>query len=455
MVVGIKGNAQITSYADFSESTEYSESDKIFVFCTDDENGASLTANDSTGDGGKVYHWYKYDIDSDIFTKVTTGISYNVDSSSNSIVGLSTGGYKVIVTDGIENQQYLAWVYNTIDRYVELQLTRSTCDGLTLSADPFLEPDAVQGFDTPLEYIDTATGSKYILKNKIDQYNWESDTEPDIGYSNRPYNVMNNELPTEDTKFSVTVTDRFGCVVEDDLDYTAIATKALFSWTAIDEKTFEELSSGDHLGSVSEQAPLAIRFVNESKNGYEYTWWFGDTTRNDDEDTIVTNDFTLEPEHIYFYTDRTESGKTYTMELKSESEAGCTHSISFDITVKPVSIQFPNVFSPTNKDGINDVFYCDSIGDGPVSIRNFKITIFNRAGQVVHEYNGDIRDWKGWDGSVKNSSRMASEGNYYYVVEILGWDKKKYDNDDYSKTNSSSEESGDTSGSVIYIFGTR
>lgn len=111
-----------------------------------------------------------------------------------------------------------------------------------------------------------------------------------------------------------------------------------------------------------------------------------------------------------------------------------------------------NVFSP-NGDPWNNVFRVDSIGDGPVSIRNFKITIFNRAGQVVHEYNGDIRDWEGWDGTVKNSSREATEGNYYYVVEILGWDKKTYDNDDYSKSNSGNDDSGDTGNSSNVIFG--
>ncbi len=445
--VVLKGNTQITAYADFSESTEYSESDKIFVFCTNDENGASLIATDSTGVGGKTYKWYKYDHSSGIFSELLTGISYNADSSANTIVGLSTGGYKVIIKNGSENQQYMAWVYNTTDRSVILNLTRNTCDGLTLTADPYLEPDAVQGFNTALVYTDTTSSTDYTLQNRIVQYTWSSDTEPAIRYSNRPYNVMNNELPTEDTKFTLTVTDRFGCTVDDELDYTAIATKALFSWSAFDDRTLQELASGNHTGSITEQAPITVRFLNESKNGSNFTWWFGDTTRNDDVDTLFTNDFYLEPEHIYYYTDRTESGKTYTMELTSESDAGCINSVAFDITLKPVSIEFPNVFSPTNKDGVNDLFYCDSIGEGPVSIRYFRITIFSKAGQVVHEFEGDIRDWEGWDGKAKSNGLMVVPGSYYYVVDILGWDKKNYDNSDYSK--SSSENSGDNSSSMF------
>lgn len=450
LIVGLNSNAQITAYANYSESTEYSETDSIFVFCTLDEKGASLIAIDSTGDGGKIYDWYQYESGTGVFNPISTGISYNVDSSQNTIVDLSTGGYKVIIKNGAVEQQYLAWVYNTTDRFVELDLTRNTCFGLTIEADPYLSPLLADGFDTPLTYVDTATNTEYTLQNKIVQYNWTSDTDPEVTNTNSPRAVMNKELPTEDTKFTVTVTDRFGCVVEDELDYDAIATKALFSWTAIDDKTFEELASGNQEGTISEQAPLTMRFVNESKNGFEYTWWFGDSTRKDDVDTLFTNDFYLEPEHTYYYTDRTESGKTYTMEFTSESDAGCIHSVSFDINLKPVSIEFPNVFSPTNDDGINDIFYCDSLGDGPQSIRNFKITIFNRAGQVVHEFEGDIRDWEGWDGKAKSNGQYVSPGSYYYVVDILGWDKKRYDNDDYSKSNS--KDSGESNSSSMFGY---
>ena len=62
----------------------------------------------------------------------------------------------------------------------------------------------------------------------------------------------------------------------------------------------------------------------------------------------------------------------------------------------------------------NDIFR-----SGDVSVVTIEITIFDRAGRKMHEYSGDIRDWKGWDGQVMNSSRKAPEGVYYWAVSTL------------------------------------
>jgi len=48
----------------------------------------------------------------------------------------------------------------------------------------------------------------------------------------------------------------------------------------------------------------------------------------------------------------------------------------------------------------------------------------------MHEYAGNIRDWKGWDGNVKNSSRKAPEGVYYWAVSMLIYFKNPDPNND-------------------------
>ena len=434
LLFSISVKAQIIAYSDYIGKTEYPDPDSIFVFCTDNENGASLIAVDSTGDGGKIYKWYNYNIGTNNFSEISTGISYNIDSTTSTIVNLSTGGYKVIIGSGADKQQYLAWVYNTTDRSVEIKLYQNTCKKIILDADPFINLNS-NDLSTSLITVDTLTSTQYPLINSVTNYEWSADTDLPINIYPSPRKIISGTMPTENTIFKVIVTDRFACNVEDTLNYEAIATKAKFSWRTYDEN-LKEIGSGDQDGSISEPAPLKVEFTNGSENGHEYLWGFKEPVYEDD--TLRTTDFELEPSFIYYYTDKTEAGKTYTMWLKSfnynEVEI-CDDSISFDINLQPVSIEFPNVFTP-NGDGINDVFYCDSLGDGPISVNNFKITIFNRAGQVVHEYDGSIFDWKGWDGKVKNSNRDASEGNYYFVVEILGWDKKYYDNDDYAKSGS-------------------
>lgn len=435
LVLGLSGYSQITSTtANYFEATEYSDSDFVFVFCTDDINGGSLIANDSTHYGGYNFEWCKFNETTKDFTDTLIDFTFNPDSTQSVISDLSTGGYKVILTNADTIQEYVAWIYNATDRSIELEFDNSNnCDYMAIWAIPNIATSTF--FNTTLVYYDISTGDSYSLKNRVVLYEWSARPDFEFVKYNSPFNSM-LVLPTEDITFSVSVTDRFGCVVTDEINYTAIETKADFRWTSFDDKTFEELENGDTEADLSGSAPLTVQFFNESKNGEEYIWCFGDSTRNDDIDTVFTNDITEEPTHTYYYT--RDTGKTYTMKLYSISDYGCKDSCSFNIKVLPTKIEFPNVFSP-NHDNVNEVFILTEFQ----SIRNFKITIFNRVGQVVHQYEGDVRDWDGWDGKVKNSNRMAPAGNYFFVVEVKGWDNKEYNNKTF-KTKTSSEASSTT-----------
>ncbi len=308
--------------------------------------------------------------------------------------------------------------------------------------DPYYH--TTQYFDAPFSYYNIAENTWIVLKNKTNKYEWTANPELESFNSyNGPYTSIgedpldnDSELPTENTLFTVVVTDRFGCSVEDNIEYTAIETDADFSWTTIDYKTEEILESGNSESDLLGPAPLKVKFTNESLNGQYYTFFFGDTLWNNDIDTVKTNDFLVEPEHTYYYT-VADSGKTYTMRLYSTSEYGCVDSIFFDINIEPSVIEFPNVFTP-NGDNVNELFIVTDFK----SIRSFSITIFNRVGQVVHEFEGDVRDWEGWNGEVKNSSKEAPAGNYFFVVDITGWDNVHYTNDKFGDTGSQTQDTG-------------
>ena len=445
LVLGLSGYSQITSTASYFEATEYSDSDYVFVFCTDDINGGSLIADDSTAYGGYDFEWYKFNETTKDFTDVLIDFTINLDSTQSTISDLATGGYKVILTNVDTVQEYIAWVYNATDRTVDLEFDNGNdCDDMAMWAMPNLSPSTL--FDTPLNYYDLLSGESYILKNKNVLYEWSATPDFEFIKFNSPLSSM-SVLPVEDITFSVIVTDRFGCLVSDEINYTAIETKADFRWISFDDKTFEELDNGNTESTLSGSAPLTVQFFNDSENGAKYVWYFGDSTRNDDIDTIFTEDVLLEPSHTYYFTN--DTGKTYTMKLYSESEFGCKDSISFNIKVLPTKIELPNVFTP-NGDNNNDVFIIDNEHLEYQSIRSFKITIFNRVGQVVHEFDGDIRDWEGWDGTVKNSNRETPQGNYFFVVEVKGWDRKNYDNKNLSKLKDSSGD--DTKSSMFGVI---
>ncbi len=129
-VFSLNSFAQITSVtADFFEATAYSDSDFVFVFCTDTEDTGELQANDSTGVGGFDFEWYRFSEATHNFTVALTGFSINNDSTNSTITGLENGGYKVVLTKGAEKQEYVAWVYNNNDLNVEVSLhPENDCD---------------------------------------------------------------------------------------------------------------------------------------------------------------------------------------------------------------------------------------------------------------------------------------------------------------------------------------
>ncbi len=74
------------------------------------------------------------------------------------------------------------------------------------------------------------------------------------------------------------------------------------------------------------------------------------------------------------------------------------------ITVEPSDLQIPNVFTPDG-DGLNDYFVVES-----KSLRNIRVEVYSRSGLKVYNFYGEgeaLRNWKGWDGNINNSSAKA------------------------------------------------
>lgn len=435
-------NAQITSDAG-SIATEYADSNLIFGFCTDDANGGELIASDSTKKGGYEYQWYKFNSTSNVFDPISTGL-LNADSTQSVLSNLSNGGYKVVLSNGPKPQEYVAWVFINDELIIDLELyDKNDCNIAGVLALPYYPSNAA--FSTSFTYKDPSSLTEYTLTNKIKKFVWSSNTEPSITSFNSASLFVTN-LPWENTVYTVSATDNFGCTITDDIDYIAIATKADFRWASIDDKTSTEIGNGDTESDLSGSAPLTVQFFNESKNGETYRWsFFKDSTRTEKEDSLYTSDLNIEPLHTYYYTNTNKEGRKYLMELYSKSSYGCEDSVSFAVRVLPTKLDFPNVFTP-NGDDYNNVFILTDYQ----SIRNFKITIFNRVGQIVHEYDGDVRDWEGWKGYVKNTNNEAPEGNYFFVVNVKGWDKNTYDNDNIGKLSEDSSTEGSSSKTVEF-----
>ena len=418
--------AQISSSAaDFRDSLEYTDfpsKDPYFVFHTPDGSGSLVFGDlEAVAPGGTPpydFTWSRWDTLSGSFQPYAVNLSVNFSRIEN----LEWGCYRVHITSVDTDTVFRAWVFRN-DPRVEVEKDagggikpyKYTCDYLVLNGTAMA--------DTIL-YYDLATNQALYIDNGM-SFEWTSDNDDfeipgskvllDIYiYNDPPY----SRPPTKDTRFTLTAVDSFGLSVADEALYVSVHVKAEF--TVLTE---EEENPGEWLEqeNPSGEAPLQTRFMNLSENGMEFGWILVDSAKTGSTDKIITISLEDSIEHTYYYPGY------YYPRMIAYSEEGCVDSFPLlnriEIRVEPSELDVPNVFTP-NGDGSNDVFNVKS-----KSIKNFRITIYNRTGKKVyeHEQTEEKFEWAGWDGTVfGKGNRYAEPGVYYYVIEALGWDAERY-----------------------------
>lgn len=105
---------------------------------------------------------------------------------------------------------------------------------------------------------------------------------------------------------------------------------------------------------------------------------------------------------------------TSTIGLASTAANGCVGQAEQVVDVAAyselVDFSLPNVFTP-NRDGVNDRF---KLKTTQVIDPCFKLQVYDRWGNLVHESDGGN---EGWNGNQQNGE-PASAGVYYYVVSV-------------------------------------
>ena len=407
--------------ADHSRSISYSnppEKDPLFVFYQ--TNGAlktgNLTANPVVP-GLYNFEWRKYNPDISGFDAPFNTFT-NVASST--VSDLMEGGYQVRIWDGISvDTTMMAWVM--LDNFIaetlkdednKVHLYNSPCEFLVLSG--------MVTLDTFI-YFDPILHDPLLLINGF-KFKWTSDNSELRIYddtTNLNFNIT-YQPPFEDTWYILTAIDSLGMVEVDSVLYESKQTKAAFSveyYDKINEEFDPELTGAWSKETGSQDAKLTVRFLNESKNGASYEWVYLDTLGG-----IKQNEFTYDldvsPEFTYETAD-----KYYYPYLVSVSDKDCDDTFRLEeaIFVVPSQLVIPNVFSP-NGDGENDFFVFKH-----QSLSSCRVTIVNRTGRIVYRRKiDDIYAWDGWDGNLHESNRRAPEGQYYFVVEALGFDGIEY-----------------------------
>jgi gliding motility-associated-like protein len=125
------------------------------------------------------------------------------------------------------------------------------------------------------------------------------------------------------------------------------------------------------------------------------------------------------PNFSHFFV--TDNAKTILIMQKVVNTYGCRDSIVKVLDIKPAYVLYiPNAFTP-NSDGLNDGFKALGMG-----IKDFKLQIFDRWGEMVFE-SDDIN--KAWDGTIngKGDYESTKEDVYVWKVQVKDVLSKQHD----------------------------
>lgn len=424
LLVGMPGglHAQIYSgEADYIDSVYYptaDTTDPLFVFYQSEGalKEGTLSA-DAPAAGNFTFEWSKYDPDTDSYGIIQT----DNNAGSSTVTGLTDGGYRVRIYNGVDvDTLFRAWVM--LDNFTvanektgddRIKPYKYTCAFLVLTG--MVEVDTFY-------YYDPVSHEQILLENGY-TFEWTSDN-PELFIPNATTVLDPNTTyapPVEDTWYILTATDSLGMTERDSVFYETIHTRAEFTmeyWDKINDVWDPSLTGAFSTETGSLDAPLRVKFLNDSKNGYQFDWIFVDSLDESTKEYETSYDLEYEPEYTYMRAD-----ETYYPYLVSISEEGCIDTFKYDEGIEVVASQLsiPNVFSP-NGDGVNDVFIFKH-----QSLKKCRVTIVDRFGKVVYKRKiDDIYEWEGWRGTVRNTDREAPEGQYYFVVEALGYDGEEY-----------------------------
>ena len=385
----------------------YGYRDTIFVF--------NQAPQPKTGDLSllqdelSTFRWYRFDYDAQKFSEQPFYEIGNVTSTSRT--NLTQGGYKVTVTsqgDLAPRDSFVAWLYMNPanfgfellkDDRGELLYNYKNC----FFTDFILRPNTEQ---SSFRYYNPGRLEQGALTfdNRISYAMRRGDDPEEILSLNVQGNIQylrDNMPPYEDTQYSFRAYDMFGVERKDEIMY-----RSIIPFVKIDEPHLPETDPAS--------APVPVKFTYTPYNVSEYVWLFGDG------DSVVYNLENLAPDTIKhtYYAPNKQPGHRVTVKVISLNRCAPVHTIEpVMVIVEDPLLEVGNVFTPNN-DGFNDYFKPHTL-----SLRQFEIWIFTRAGKRVYYYRGDdLRSWEGWDGRIENSGHDAAPGIYFYSIRALGWD---------------------------------
>lgn len=395
--------------------------DKIFIFNRPEfkaDLNASVIAVSVDLMADWTFQWSVYEPQDSAYRSLpgtTTGSTSYLDTLTVS------SGYQVQITRDAETDSFRVWIIiNDLDVKVTNKDETDTllygyydCSSLDLHSDT-VRPALF--YYNPFTHQRQDPGNIYTIR-------WTTDNPEAVVPNSRLLTRVNNP-PWKDTWYKITITDRFGIRRSDSVIYNSINPKAEMTAPEYIKPSDPLLNNPprpyiDHFYDYDAfvSAPALFKFdISRSQNFINYELDFGDG------DSVLM----VKDSVVIFHEYKLPGSYKPVLTTRSKRPFECVDTISTDPPVlidfaKEDNFNMPNVFTPGdgdiiefNENTINDLFRTTD-----VSVIFIDIAIFSRTGRKVHEYEGNIRDWQGWNGRINDTGQKAPTGVYFYVITRL------------------------------------
>lgn len=343
----------------------------------------------------------------------------NVDyEGSDAVVDNPQGDMGYIISDS-KNTTYL-WVVNYLPYMFQLNSIYASdvqnCDNTTLEID---------GSGAAIHYY-TIDGRQVELNRDIEiSYNnlvW--DQSADSFEQNRQTRILNH------LSSSIQITPPLFC----NSTFTIKGDKFLEEWgrTVVIESPLV-YANGVDAETIARQLNEPDDEENSSNVIHSETQGMGGSAPVEIEfrafttDAVIHNEWQIASDSEFEYIDYrfneqnfdysfTEEGTYYVRFVGSNSDGSCeVYGETYTIGVGSSELRIPNAFTP-NGDGVNDEWKV-----AYRSLLSFQCSIFDRYGNELFHFDDPSL---GWDGKYKG--KYVNPGVYFYVIEAIGADGKKY-----------------------------